>query len=45
MVDYGKDNDVTVLVAGGVRFDNLSALHEFLNATAYHGRKIVPNIG
>jgi copper homeostasis protein len=45
MVAFGKDNNVTVLVAGGVRFDNLPALHEFLNATAYHGRKIVPNIG
>jgi copper homeostasis protein len=45
MVAFGKDNNVTILVAGGVRFDNLPALHEFLNATAYHGRKIVPNIG
>jgi copper homeostasis protein len=45
MVAFGKDNNVTVLVAGGVRFDNLPTLHEFLNATAYHGRKIVPNIG
>lgn len=44
MVAFGKDNNVTVLVAGGVRFDNLPALHEFVNATAYHGRKIVPNI-
>jgi copper homeostasis protein len=45
MVAFGKDNNVTVLVAGGVRFDNLPTLHEFLHATAYHGRKIVPNIG
>lgn len=45
MVAFGKDNNVTVLVAGGVRFDNLTAIHEFLHATAYHGRRIVPNIG
>lgn len=44
MVAFGKYHNVTVLVAGGVRFDNLPALHEFVNATAYHGRKIVPNI-
>ena len=45
MVAFGKDNNLTVLVAGGVRFDNLPSLHEFLHATAYHGRRIVPNIG
>lgn len=44
MIAFGKENNVTILVAGGVRFDNLPALHEFLNATAYHGRKIVPNM-
>jgi copper homeostasis protein len=41
MVEYGKDHNLTVLVAGGVRHDNLPELHAFLNATAYHGRKIV----
>jgi copper homeostasis protein len=44
MVDYGKENNLTILVAGGVRHDNLSALHAYLNAMAYHGRKIVGDL-
>lgn len=44
MVAYGKAHKLTVLVAGGVRWDNLEALHAIVDATAYHGRKIVPNL-
>jgi copper homeostasis protein len=44
MVEFGKNHNMTVLVAGGVRHDNLAELHAFLNATAYHGRKIVGDL-
>ena len=44
MVDFGKENNLTVLVAGGVRHDNLAVLHAYVNATAYHGRKIVGDL-
>lgn len=44
MVEYGKEHHITILVAGGVRHDNLPELHAFLKATAYHGRKIVAGL-
>jgi copper homeostasis protein len=44
MVAFGKDHQITVLVAGGVRHDNLSKLHDYVLGTAYHGRKIVPGL-
>lgn len=44
MVEYGKEHHITILVAGGVRYDNLPELHAFLKATAYHGRKIVAGL-
>ena len=40
MIDHAAD-DIEVIVAGKVKDDNLSILHELLNAKAYHGRRIV----
>ena len=42
MVEYGKEHHITILVAGGVRYDNLPELHAFLKATAYQRLKVMP---
>lgn len=34
-------DDLKVVVAGKVKYDNLAHLHREINATEYHGRKIV----